>query len=75
MIAVKSLPQGMIADLQSHEQSAPAPASPAVVNGATNLETASAPDGEATKKMGTLNLDGWFSTPNIVDIDEMLIGI
>jgi hypothetical protein len=75
MIAVKSLPQGMIADLQSHERSAPAPAIAAFGTGAANLETASAPDGEATKKVGTLNLEGWLSTPNIVDIDEMLIGI
>jgi hypothetical protein len=75
MIAVQGLPQGMIADLQSREGPAPASAIAAFGTGATNLETASTPDREATKKVGTLNLEGWFSTPNIVDIDEMLIGI
>ena len=73
MIPVKGLPQGMIADLQSRER--PAPAIAAFEAGATNLETASTSDGEATKKVDTLNLEEWFSTPNIIDIDEMLIGI
>lgn len=75
MITVQGLPQGMIADLQSRERPAPAPPIAAFGTGASNLETASTPDGEAMKKVGTLNLEGWFSTPNIVDIDEMLIGI
>jgi hypothetical protein len=75
MIAVQGLPQGMIADLQSRERPAPATAIAAFGTGATNLETASTPDGEATKKVVTLNLEAWFSTPNIIDLDEMLIGV
>jgi len=27
------------------------------------------------ENVSTPNLEAWFSTPNIVDIDEMLIGI
>ena len=73
IIAVKGLPQGMIAEPQSSERSAPALA--IATNSATNLKTVCLPDEKTTKKVGTLNLEVWFSTPNIVDIDEMLIGI
>jgi hypothetical protein len=45
------------------------------MNGATNLKAACGPDKGAAKKLGTLNLEAWFSTPNIIDIDEMLIGV
>jgi hypothetical protein len=73
IIAVKGLPQGMIAEPQSSERSAPALA--IATNSATNLITVCLPDERTTKKVGTLNLEVWFSTPNIVDIDEMLIRI
>ncbi len=65
----------MIADPQLRERTAPAPAIADFGTGAANLEAAGTRNEEATEKLGTLDLEGWFSTPNIVDIDEMLIGI
>jgi hypothetical protein len=72
VIAGKSLPKGVIAVLQSRSARACAIA---FGNGAANLKTVCVPDEKVTKKVSTLNLEAWFSTPNIIDIDEMLIGI
>jgi hypothetical protein len=75
MISLKGLPKGVIAKSQSRKRSAPALAIATFGGSATNAETACVRGEEATKKVVTLNLEAWFSTPNIIDLDEMLIGV